>query len=436
MPNSRTELTYRRAPDVGENPFDGDKLDRRRFGEILSQYVLRMKFGAVLAIDAEWGIGKTWFGKNWAAQLEKDGHRVVYIDAFQGDYVEDPFVLIAAEIAELIEPSSTPHAFVRTASAAAKALAPLAVKTILQAGSKMLTGSAHLADEVKKALEKTGEQAGETFAKLAEDRISQFGVEKRALEEFRTQLQAFAAQSPSPVVVIIDELDRCRPNFAVNLLERVKHFFDVENVVFVLLINKKQFSSAIKGVYGAETDAKSYLDKFLSFTFTFPSAARNGRSIGGFINDEFKKYKIEPSQEHHHFQEFFRAFAILYELSLRQVERGVAMYAAVAPFMDDAHILAYLCVIKICRSGDYELMARGSVEAHDRLLAEARSINANLVALGDGEDQKLNFAIGFHSAWVNRGDPKVQSLALRDTSAAFLKRWLADLVSMLNISVS
>jgi hypothetical protein len=434
--DSQFELSYRKIAEVGETPFDGDKFDRAKFGNSLSRYVKRMKFGAVLAIDAEWGCGKSWFGKNWKLQLEHDGHQVVYIDAFQEDYVEDPFVLIAAEIATLIEPSHKPNAFVRSAAAAARALAPLAVKTLFQAGSKLLTGSATLGEDVKKALEKAGESTGDTFAKIVEDRIGNFGVEKRALAEFRTQLQAFANLATSPLVVIIDELDRCRPDFAVSLLERIKHFFEVENVVFVLLVNKRQFGNAIRGVYGPDTDAKIYLEKFLNFTFTFPVQPRRHDLEDDFILAEFDKYSINVAGEGDFFKQWFRALAIMYELSPRQVQRAVAIFAAVSPIFHDGHIMAYLCVVKVCRSEDYELMAAGNMQAHERLLAEARAKNGKLVVHGEGENHMLNHVEGFHNLWVDMGNEKVRYMATTNATPAGLKRWLALLVANLNIPIS
>lgn len=395
-----------------------------------------MKFGAVLAIDAEWGHGKTWFGKNWGLLLEHEGHRVVYIDAFQADYVEDPFVLVAAEIATLIEPSPSPSAFVRSAAAAARALAPLAVKTLFQAGSKILLGSATIGEDVKKALEKAGESTGDTFAKIVEDRIGEFGAEKRALAEFRSQLETFASLAAKPILVIIDELDRCRPNFAVNLLERVKHFFDVENVVFVLLINKRQFGNSIRGVYGAETDAKAYLDKFLNFTFTFPLQPRHRDLQDDFILAEFDKYSIDSLGDNGTFKDWFRALAISYEMSPRQIQRAVAIFAMAAPISQYGHILAYLCVLKACRSEDYELIANGNRQTHVRLLTAVREKHSMLIAHGAGENRMLTVVEGFHSLWADTGNEKVRLVGTTNITPSGLERWLTSLVEILNISVS
>ena len=79
-------------------------------------------------------------------------------------------------------------------------------------------------------------------------------------------------------------MDRCKPNFAVSLIERIKHYFDVPNVVFILLLNKEQLENAIKGVYGINTDATKYLDKFINFYFNLPKQNKE---------DHRTQYKIE-----------------------------------------------------------------------------------------------------------------------------------------------
>ena len=73
-----------------------------------------------------------------------------------------------------------------------------------------------------------------------------------------------------PIILFIDELDRCRPDYAVDMLEVIKHVFDIENVKVVLVTNTKQLRAAINHRYGVEVDAQKYLDKFLKYSFALP----------------------------------------------------------------------------------------------------------------------------------------------------------------------
>ena len=57
----------------------------------------------VLALDGQWGAGKTTFLTMWSDMLKAEGFPVICFDAFAHDYIEDPFVAIAGEIIALTE---------------------------------------------------------------------------------------------------------------------------------------------------------------------------------------------------------------------------------------------------------------------------------------------------------------------------------------------
>ena len=73
---------------------------------------------------------------------------------------------------------------------------------------------------------------------------------------------------------MIDELDRCRPSYAIELLESAKHIFSVDGVVFALSTNRQQLEASIKGVYGDSFSATDYLERFFDISFRLPSVDR------------------------------------------------------------------------------------------------------------------------------------------------------------------
>ena len=91
---------------------------------------------------------------------------------------------------------------------------------------------------------------------------------EKNLETLKACLKELAVDQP--IILFIDELDRCRPDYAVDMLEVIKHVFDVENVKVVLVTNTKQLRAAINHRYGVEVDAQKYLDKFLKYSFALP----------------------------------------------------------------------------------------------------------------------------------------------------------------------
>ena len=81
---------------------------------------------------------------------------------------------------------------------------------------------------------------------------------------FKAKLTKLAntSENSAPLVVIIDELDRCRPSYALEMLERVKHLFDVPNVVFIFFVYAPALLSAVRKTYGQDIDPSEYLRKF------------------------------------------------------------------------------------------------------------------------------------------------------------------------------
>jgi hypothetical protein len=168
--------------------------------------------------------------------------------------------------------------------------------------------------------------------KAAEDLIESFKKEKRSLEKFRDSLegavQAIGEGEPQhPLVFFIDELDRCRPSFAIELLERVKHLFDVKNIVFVLSIDKKQLEAITAAVYGERIDAPEYLRRFIDIDFSLPSIhnkeyVRNlvkQYDFSSFFSARIKYHELSGDEES--FVLGFTLLANVYELSLRSIER-------------------------------------------------------------------------------------------------------------------
>ena len=74
------------------------------------------------------------------------------------------------------------------------------------------------------------------------------------------------------LVVFVDELDRCKPSYAVQLLERIKHYFSNDKVTVVFSINTKELQHSIRKFYGAEFDANKYLDRFFDYRISLPDA--------------------------------------------------------------------------------------------------------------------------------------------------------------------
>lgn len=384
---------------VGETAFANDRLDRQPLAEKLTGYLERLNDGAVLAIDAPWGEGKTWFGRNWNKYLQDKEYKTIYIDTFEQDYIEDPFVLITSEILSIVDEGDELKENLKSGGIeVAKALLPTAGKAFVNLGGRFLLGSSDLTGEIKEALESGTSNIAELTSEFVKENLESYSEDKLAMKEFKVKLSEYAQAQDKPIVIFIDELDRCKPNFAVNLVERVKHFFDVPNIVFVLLLNREQLEKAVKGVYGSDTDASTYLGKFVNFFFALPKPTQDGlnyeQRLKSFINSTMKKYKFtRDNGTHDGFINHLEMWAKPFDMSLRDIEKAVALYSFSG---NSSWILVYLIALKIKKPILYKGLVSSKKESH----VEAKEMVEKFIE----NDNSLGFFIFFvewHEAFIN-----------------------------------
>lgn len=261
-----------------EEAWQGDLWERKRLGIQLTNYVDRLNCGVVLALDARWGEGKTWFVRHWQKHLEDEKHNVIYLDAFANDYLDDPFLVISSEITACLskdDDANLDHinTFKEKAAAAYQALLPTLPKVLLTLGLNLISGGVlgTLAQQVyesgEKVIESATDEIGDKIKESIEAKIESHEADKNTLLAFKQELTQLAEELDKPLVFIIDELDRCRPDFAIRLIERIKHFFDIPKIVFVLVMNKPQLLQSVKKFYGYDSEMNGdYLEKFVDFT--------------------------------------------------------------------------------------------------------------------------------------------------------------------------
>jgi hypothetical protein len=158
----------------------------------------------------------------------------------------------------------------------------------LPLGIKIFTHG--LLDIKEAAIEKA---IADATSSAGEDLIKNYEKGKSEIENFREAICDLANQvaslNPSAkVVIIIDELDRCRPTYAIELLERVKHLFDASGVVFILGIDRSQLNHSIRSLYGSEFDATGYLRRFIDVDYRLPEP-----KVGNYCDYLFQFFGIE-----------------------------------------------------------------------------------------------------------------------------------------------
>lgn len=249
-----------------EDPFAQDRLGRKAEAEQLTTLLEHSPTPLVLGLDAAWGTGKTTFVKMWRRHLEKVGFKTIYFNAWDTDFISEPLIALVGEVGCLLPAKPVVAKRLKTAtSLLLRKATPIAVR-LLTAGLidiKAEDFRALDAEELEKALTETAE-------KVIEGAIEQYQQHKNEVAEFRKALiQAVDAASADgrPLVFFIDELDRCRPTFAVELLERIKHLFEVPGAMFVLSVHREQLAHSLRAIYGHDFDAEGYLNRFFNLSY-------------------------------------------------------------------------------------------------------------------------------------------------------------------------
>ena len=265
----RIKLADFSVPSV--NPFENDLLERRPAVESLTRIVESANSPYVISVDAEWGAGKTAFLRMWSQHLRNEGFHVLQFNAWETDFANSPFQALSAELTRSLEQysDSTIKDITQTLRKSASEIA----FTLARAGARGAGTFLPILGPV------ASEATINAIDSLRGDPISEYQQARRSIDELRLSIGKIstalsAGRQGKPLVVAIDELDRCRPNYAIELIETAKHIFLVDDVVFILAINSSALAHSIKALYGTAFDAESYMRRFIDLQFRLPEHDR------------------------------------------------------------------------------------------------------------------------------------------------------------------
>lgn len=338
--------------DEGFSP-ERDLFGRAPIGAGLKRLMENVDQPLVLALDGDWGSGKTTFLRFWVGELRKADIPVIYFDAFENDHADDPFLALSGEVFELAEAASgsgtrIAKSFAAKAAGAGKVL----LRSSFKLGVKAATMGALNAADLDEVAQEIADEASSAFDENVGEMITKRRADKAVLDEFRKTLSELPHklssssenETPKPLVFIIDELDRCRPVFALALLERIKHFFSVDNVHFVLGINSIQLENSVRAVYGQGINARQYLQKFIHLNWQLAKRERyaSERARSKYVSYLMNSFKFsgKDSETVQYSMAFVGAVAEQRNLSFRTIERVMAIVALAVATTPPSHLRA------------------------------------------------------------------------------------------------
>lgn len=268
------------------DPWEGDRLGYQEIGSTFTNLVKSIDTEKVISIEAGFGRGKTFFRKAWAEHLRSEGEVVIEIDVQQSDHSGDPIVTLLGALVEALPKDKKNKG--KIALASAKKLGALGARTvarvILKSGADELieTMTDRAADALDDfdALDGVVKDLGNEMSRVAGQIIaSQMAVEKVRKFELPEQLNALRTallkgSDSDKVVVIVDELDRCHPEYAISFLEAMKLMFYQSGFVFCLMVNANYLENLARHRFGVPAEDERYLDKFVDIRLRL--AAKDG----------------------------------------------------------------------------------------------------------------------------------------------------------------
>lgn len=325
------------TPEIPEDdPFKNDLFSRKELGNSLLSLFKTTQEGVVLCLDAQWGDGKTTFARMWLTELKRQGLNCIYFNAYAHDYANEPFIAFCGEILFLAEKTFADDAAIQALKkdfkSKAKQIGAKLLGTTARIGVKALTlgllkdSDLDAIDSLRTDIADAASSKLSSFMdKVLEDYISS----KQTLDDFRSNLSALGKavrdKQGFPLLIIVDELDRCRPDFALSLIEQIKHLFSARDVSFILLANTDQLQNYAKALYGAEVDASNYLRKFFTLTVSLPCnrSSSNQNDYWKYSRRLAKHYEIKSQFDLGLLTALFRHYGV----ALREMENCFSIIA-------------------------------------------------------------------------------------------------------------
>lgn len=381
-----------KLPTEGD-PWLGALTGRQQIADSLTKLINNSASQSVIAIEAGWGRGKTTFLMRWKASLNINEPKqfCFYFNAWENDFAEDPLVALIAELKSQFLEQLIADDTDKDAQRIVEKMKDIGAKVIrlsIPVGIKILSaGAINAAD-----LNFDGEKIGDAAKDWAKQKIEGYEAAQKTLQGFRDTLTEYTSllstkQGGKQVIFIIDELDRCRPTYAVSLLERLKHLFSVPGLTFVLAIDKAQLASAVRSLYGAQFDSVGYLKRFIDLEYRLPDP-----NVGDFLSASADLVKLkELCGDQVSFGDLhnsLRFLVTLFGLGLRDIEQLIVRYSLVmraSTGIDKFVLVTLVPFIVACQQSGYaELFeaitsrAIGPDDAFARITNEIPKAHKNL----------------------------------------------------------
>ena len=175
------------------------------------------------------------------------------------------------------------------------------------------------------------------MASYAGDRLEDYRKGQAAIDSYRVTLGKETLRISNnhfngrSLFIMIDELDRCRPSYAIELLEIAKHLFSVDKIVFVLALNRMELAHSVRGLYGVEFDAEGYLYRFFDLDYTLPSPNREKFVLQAIRDTGLFTYFPEGAVAYEAIPNMIARILAASKLDLRRIAQTIRRLSLICP---------------------------------------------------------------------------------------------------------
>ena len=318
-----------------------DKLNLKFFGEGLLENMdkgvsssVGPKGAYTISLNAEFGNGKTTFlemFKNFIQDEKSEKYNVLFINAWESDFYKEPVIAILSAFVDWVEEEwknknqdtkqkKIQKEIIDSIKGVIGVLGNLAKQ-----GVKITTGVD--LKEIPKAY-KTGKNlfTQKKVISKGDDIFNDFKIRIESIKEIKNVLSKYLESNNKKLLIIVDELDRTRPDYAIHFLEDMKHFFDIENVIFLVAVNRKQMEATVKCLYGEKLDFEGYYRKFFKQEIDLPDPYEQAQNfVNELIRKTTVKYNLETKDRSYRVESSY-LFCRMFSLTLREIENFIRIF--------------------------------------------------------------------------------------------------------------
>lgn len=265
-----------------------DKFNRKpladRLTAVISKFYPFYDEAFVLSLNAKFGSGKTTFLKMWEQQLKEDGFEVISINAWETDFDDEPLIPIISSLLSNIKKSEKSEKLEKAIGGALTATALITNEVMSQIVGVDINKLINEVSDLPKS---------QDIQKIGENIYKEYSYKQEAYKILREELASYIETlDKKPLIILVDELDRVRPDYAVRFLEAIKHIFPIKGVSFVLAVDREQLKASVAQLYG-QIDFENYYARFI--TREVELAKTSDLDLNEFI--EFQEIKFFTNLE-------------------------------------------------------------------------------------------------------------------------------------------